>query len=111
VARRIKLLPRAEKELEALPPAIQDQIINKLALLRKFPELGPAMFDAFQGYRPLLTARNTYRVVYRIVREDLIEVAYPPLFQTNSSSCDEREKISSPEHRISEILPNLPQHL
>ena len=30
----------------------------------------------FQGYRSLLTAKNTYRVVYRIVRDDLIEVAY-----------------------------------
>ena len=76
MARRIKLLPRAEKELEALPPATQDQIINKLELLREFPELGPEMFDAFQGYRSLLTAKNNYRVVYRIVRDDLIEVAY-----------------------------------
>jgi mRNA-degrading endonuclease RelE of RelBE toxin-antitoxin system len=76
VGRKIKLLPRAEKELEALPPAIQNQIISKLELLREFPEMGPAMFDAFQGYRALLTAKNTYRVVYRIVSRDLIEVAY-----------------------------------
>ncbi len=62
MVRRIKLLPRAEKELEALSPAIQGQIINKLELLREFPELGPAMFDAFQGYRSLLAAKNTYRL-------------------------------------------------
>ena len=49
MVRKVKLLPRAEKELEALPLAIQDQIISKLELLRDFPELGPAMFDAFQG--------------------------------------------------------------
>jgi plasmid stabilization system protein ParE len=76
VARKVKLLPRAEKELEALPLAIQDQIISKLELLYDFPELGPAMFDAFQGYRALLAARNTYRIIYRVVRDDLIEVAY-----------------------------------
>jgi len=76
VARRIRLLPRAEKELDVLSPAIQDQIINKLELLREFPEMGPAMFDAFHGYRSLLAAKNTYRVVYRIVSEDLIEIAY-----------------------------------
>jgi plasmid stabilization system protein ParE len=76
VAREVKLLPRAEKELEALPTTIQDQIISKLELLRDFPELGPAMFDAFQGYRALLAAKNTYRIIYRIVRDDLIEVAY-----------------------------------
>jgi mRNA-degrading endonuclease RelE of RelBE toxin-antitoxin system len=76
VSGKVKLLPRAEKELQALPSATQDQIISKLELLRDFPELGPAMFDAFQGYRALLAARNTYRVIYRIVSDDLIEVAY-----------------------------------
>jgi mRNA-degrading endonuclease RelE of RelBE toxin-antitoxin system len=73
---KVKLLPRADKELQALPSAIQDQIISKLELLRDFPELGPAMSDAFQGYRALLAARNTYRVVYRIVSDNLIEVVY-----------------------------------
>lgn len=73
---KVKLLPRAQKELEALPLAIQDQIIAKLELLRAFPEIGAAMFDAFRGYRALLAARNTYRIVYRIVSDDLVEVAY-----------------------------------
>jgi len=76
VARKVKLLPRAEKELAALPASVQDQIISKLELLRDFPELGPAMFDAFEGYRALLAAKNTYRVIYRIVSDELIEVAY-----------------------------------
>jgi plasmid stabilization system protein ParE len=76
VPRKVKLLPRAAKELEALPTTIQDQILSKLELLRDFPEMGPAMFDAFQGYRALLAARNTYRIIYRLVSEDEIEVAY-----------------------------------
>ena len=74
--RKVKLLPRAQKELEALPLAIQDQIIAKLELLPDFPEIGAAMFDAFQGYRALLAAKNTYRIVYRMVSDDLAEVAY-----------------------------------
>jgi plasmid stabilization system protein ParE len=74
--RRVKLLPRAEKELAALPVGIQDQIISKLELLRDFPEMGPVMFDAFAGYRALLAARNTYRIVYRIISDNEIEVAY-----------------------------------
>lgn len=74
--KEVKLLPRARKELEALPSAVQDQIIAKLDLLYDFSEIGPAMFDAFQGYRALLAARNSYRIIYRIVSEDLIEVAY-----------------------------------
>jgi plasmid stabilization system protein ParE len=76
VPRRVKLLPRAEKELEALPVPLQEQIISKLEILRDFPEIGPAMFDAFAGYRALLAAKNTYRVIYRIGSEDEIEVAY-----------------------------------
>ena len=74
--RRVELLPRARKDLEALPLSIQDQIIAKIELLRDFPELGPAMVDAFQGYRAILAAKNTYRVVYRIRADDLVEVAY-----------------------------------
>ena len=74
--RKVKLLPRAQRELEALPPSIHDQIVAKLELLRDFPELGAAMFDAFQGYRALLAAKNTYRIVYRIISDDLLEVAY-----------------------------------
>ena len=74
--RKVKLLPRAVQELEALPVALQEQIISKLELLRDFLEMGPAMFDAFAGYRALLAAKNTYRIIYRIVSEDEIEIAY-----------------------------------
>ena len=74
--REVRILPRAQKDMEALSIAVQDQIVAKLELLRDFPEMGPAMFDAFHGYRSLLAAKNTYRVVYRIVSDDLIEVAY-----------------------------------
>ncbi len=74
--RKVRLLPRAQKELETLPFAIQDQIIAKLEIRRDFPEIGAAMFDAFQGYRALLAAKHSYRIVYRIVSDDLVEVAY-----------------------------------
>ncbi len=71
----VKLLPRAQRELSALPAEIQDQIFAKLELLREFPELGAPMVDAFRGYRALLAVRRTYRIVYR-VRSDWVEVAY-----------------------------------
>lgn len=74
--RKVKLLPRAVKELEALPSPIQDQIINKLELLGEFPFMGPAMFDTFEGYRALLVAKNRYRVIYRIVSDGTVEIAY-----------------------------------
>jgi hypothetical protein len=58
-----KLLPRAEKELAALPVGIQDQIISKFELLRDFSAMGPAMFDAFTGYRALLAAKSDHRTL------------------------------------------------
>ena len=76
MARKIRLLPRAERELANLPTTVQDQIIGKLEVLRDFPEMGPAMFDAFAGYRALLAAKNTYRIIYRIVSDEVIEIAY-----------------------------------
>ncbi|MGH7822274.1 MAG: type II toxin-antitoxin system RelE family toxin [Candidatus Binatia bacterium] len=76
MARKVELLPRAARELSALPMSIQDQILGKLEMLREFPEMGAPMLDAFEGYRSLLAARNRYRVVYRVVSDDLVEVAY-----------------------------------
>jgi plasmid stabilization system protein ParE len=76
VARRVELLPRAQRELGELPVPLQDQIIAKLDLLRDFPELGAAMVDAFEGYRALLAVRRTYRIIYRILSADVVEVAY-----------------------------------
>lgn len=72
----VRLLPRAERELRDLPDSLQDQILAKLDLLAEFPELGTPMLDAFEGYRALLAARRRYRVVYRIVATDRVEVAY-----------------------------------
>jgi len=34
------------------------------------------MVDAYQGYRSLLAVRRGYRIVYRIVSDDLVEIAY-----------------------------------
>jgi plasmid stabilization system protein ParE len=72
----VRLLPRAERELRALPEGLQDQILAKLDMLAEFPEMGAPMLDAFEGYRALLAARRRYRIVYRIASEALVEVAY-----------------------------------
>lgn len=34
------------------------------------------MFDAFHGYRALLAVKNSYRIIYRIASDELIEIAY-----------------------------------
>ena len=50
-------------------------VVAKLELLREFPEMGAPMLGAFSGWRALLAARNTYRIVYRL-RADVIEIAW-----------------------------------
>lgn len=72
----IKFLPRAEKELLALPHALQDEILHKIELLQKFPEMGTRMDRAFEGYRFILAGKNRYRIIYKIKTADLVEVAY-----------------------------------
>lgn len=74
--RRVELLTRAETELAALPLSVQDRVLAQLELLREYPEMSAPMLDAFREYRSLLAVRRTYRIVYRIVAADLIEVAY-----------------------------------
>lgn len=76
MARRVELLPRAERELAALSEAAQAQVIAKLEMLREFPELGAPMIDGFEGYRALRAGRRTYRIIYQVVSPDRVEVAY-----------------------------------
>jgi len=73
--RRIELLPRAIRDLEAIPPVQQERVLSKVEMLREFPEMGPPMFDAFDGYRSLLAAKH-YRVVYRIRSNGTVEIAW-----------------------------------
>ena len=75
LARKIELLPRAAADLEAMPERVLEMVLAKLDLLRETPEMGAAMVGAFAGWRSLLAARNTYRIVYRL-RKELIEIAW-----------------------------------
>jgi hypothetical protein len=76
VAASVKLLPRAQRDLDALAPDLFDQIIEALQLLKQYPYLGPAMVGAFQGFRALEVCRGRYRIVYRVVSEKRLDVAY-----------------------------------
>ena len=73
---KVRLLPRAQRDLGALPEEIQDQVIEALELLKDFSRLGAAMIGAFQGYRALLACRSRYRIIYRIVSQRRVDVAY-----------------------------------
>lgn len=72
----IRFLPRAEKDLLALPEDLQTEILNKAELLARFPQMGPPMEKAYSGYRCLLAGKGRYRIVYKPASSTLLEVAY-----------------------------------
>lgn len=58
MAARVRFHPSGAAELDRLPADVAEQIVRKIELLREFPFLGAAMYDAYEGYRSLLAARN-----------------------------------------------------
>lgn len=72
----IKFLPRAEKDILALPEELQNEILNKIELLAPFPHMGSAMEKAYEGYRCLLAGKNRYRIIYKVTSPSLVEIAY-----------------------------------
>jgi len=76
-SRTIRLRPRVQRDLDEIAerfPQIAEQIIKKIEILYDYPRLGSAMDGAFQGYRQLLAGK--YRIIYQIVTETEIEIAY-----------------------------------
>ncbi len=71
---RIVLLAQAQEELDALSDPLLSDIAHRLETLAEFPELGAAMAGPFAGYRSLVI--GFFRVVYRRLSEDIIEIAY-----------------------------------
>ena len=72
----VKFLPRAEEDLLALSHHLQDEIFYKVELLAKFPQMGPSLERAYQGYRYLLAGGNRYRIIYKIKSATLVEIVY-----------------------------------
>ena len=58
----VKFLPRAEKDLLALPEIIQNEILSKADLLARFPLMGQRMGKIYREYRylrnPLVRSRT-----------------------------------------------------
>jgi len=71
---KVYLLPQAEAELGGIADPLFSMVVHKLELLGSFPLLGPALEGPLSGYRTLTV--GLFRVIYRIVREERIEVAY-----------------------------------
>ncbi len=71
------LRPQAQRDLDAIrkitPQAVED-ILEKIELLSEFPEMGPRMDQAYQGYRQILC--GNYRIIYELYSSQRIEIAY-----------------------------------
>lgn len=71
---KIFLLPQAQEDLAAVSEPLHSKIVGRLRALRDFPELGAPMAGPFVGYRS--TVVELFRIVYRILPRERIEIAY-----------------------------------
>lgn len=71
---KVILLPQAQKDLDAIFDPLLSRVVRQLRQLERFPELGAPMIGPFDGYRS--TVVGMFRIVYRVLPADTIEVAY-----------------------------------
>ncbi|MBI4679397.1 MAG: type II toxin-antitoxin system RelE/ParE family toxin [Elusimicrobia bacterium] len=71
---KILLLAQAQEDLDRVRDPLLRRIIRRLESLRDFPEMGSPMAGPFSGYRS--TVVELFRIVYRILPSEIIEVAY-----------------------------------
>jgi len=69
----IRVSPGAAADLDQIYEPVFSEVVERLALLRSFPEMGVPMPGRFVGWR--CTTVRMFRVIYRITRRG-IEVAY-----------------------------------
>ncbi|MBI2337349.1 MAG: type II toxin-antitoxin system RelE/ParE family toxin [Deltaproteobacteria bacterium] len=71
------LRPQAQADLDAIRKYSSKnfyEIIDKIEYLKEFPEMGPAMDRAYQGFRQVLC--REYRIIYETISDERIEIAY-----------------------------------
>jgi len=71
---KVVLLPQAQEDLDAIAEPLFSRVIHRLEVLKEYPELGAVMGGPFSGYRSAVV--DLFRVVYRLLPKDVIEVAY-----------------------------------
>jgi plasmid stabilization system protein ParE len=74
LTRRIILLPQAIQDLDHIFEPVLGRVLDRVGLLRMFPEFGPTLEGRFSGCRSFLV--EPFRIVYRIAAEDRIEVLF-----------------------------------
>ncbi|MBI4063991.1 MAG: type II toxin-antitoxin system RelE/ParE family toxin [Elusimicrobia bacterium] len=74
MARQVILLPQAQKDLDEIYDPLFSKIIERLELLREFPDLGVPLGGPFLGYHS--TVVEFFRIIYKVTIYGHIEVAY-----------------------------------
>jgi mRNA-degrading endonuclease RelE of RelBE toxin-antitoxin system len=72
----VRFLKSAEEEFFQLPLHIQEDVAEKIKVLSEFPYSGKAMEKTYEGYRSTLAGRQQYRIIYRVLEDQIIEIAY-----------------------------------
>lgn len=70
---RLLLLPGAEEDLRSIYEPAFSEIVERLQLLRRFPEMGTPMSPPFHRWRSIVV--GIFRVIYRITPRGL-EIAW-----------------------------------
>ena len=71
-----KFLKSAEEEFLKLPRPVQDDIVEKIRILEEFPYSGKVMEKTYAGYRSFLAWHKQYRIIYRVLDDKIVEIAY-----------------------------------
>jgi len=71
---KVVLLPQAEEDLDAVYEPLLSKVLDRLEILREFPELGARMPGPFAGYRS--TVVELFRIVYRLEPKNVILIVY-----------------------------------
>lgn len=71
---KVVLLPQAQEDLDAVFEPLLGRVLHRIQILQDFPEMGPPMAGPFRGY--CSTVVELFRIVYRVLPNQVIEVAY-----------------------------------
>lgn len=71
---KVFLLPQVQEDLDSISDPLFSAIIRRLEVLKEYPEMGAPMAGPYAGYRS--TVVELFRVVYRLLPSQTIEVAY-----------------------------------
>jgi len=71
---KLRFLPQAREDLAAISDPLFSRVLRRLELLKRFPEFGALLPEPLSDTRS--TVVDNFRIVYRLLPDGVIEVAY-----------------------------------